>query len=317
VIAQDGQSSKCAEEYFNIDPDTCACHSVGCPTSSRGNDPQVNEFGTNSASSLDENGNYVYIDEYWHYIQQIRPNGTQVNSPDAMVTHQCFSDDPKKGVLYTVTSLQYDHSQQKLYGLVNVPNDNTGTYDGKIVTLDPNTGECIDVVDNIVGSPVRWPYTCCGEASGPAFDQATGTYYAYGANGYSPKISAYTLISVDIPKQTYAVGFLPSSIYIAQGFMFHDSVKGLHALGFVQNKFGIYRLQPWTHLGDISAELIVDKISTRGPSGWAYNEKTKKLHLVFDDYSFPSSKVVTVDMETLTVSSCTLPKECGGKIWLV
>lgn len=315
VIAQDGQSSTCAQTYYEINPDTCACSLLGCPASSKGMDPQIKEFATNAVIDSDgQAGNYIYIDQYWHYIQQISANGTQLNSPNDMVTMQCFSDDPTKGKLYAAMALQYDYSQNVMYGLINIPNDETQTYDAKISSLDPTTGECVDVVDNIIGSGIKWPSTCCGEASGPAYDQSSHTFYAYGANGYAPYPNTYTLLAVDIPAKKYAIGFLPSSIYIAQGFLFFDSKLGLHALGYVKNTFGIYRLQPWEHMGNIIAELVVDNITTRGPSGWTYDNVNQRLHMVYDDYGRRQGVVATLDMQTLSVTSCDLPSECTGNI---
>ena len=77
-----------------------------------------------------------------------------------MVQQKCLSDDPRKGTLYKTTSLQYAYATETLYSLVMIPNDDTQTYDAKIVSIDPATGACTDVVTGIIGGPAKWPYTC-------------------------------------------------------------------------------------------------------------------------------------------------------------
>ena len=116
----------------------------------------MSEFGSNAVSNAASGGTYIFIDEYWHYIQQviaapsflhitlkkvyfnyqILPDGTQLYPPTKMVTQQCRASATS---VYRVNAMQYDYKSQALYGAVMVPNNANGTYDSKISVIDVTT----------------------------------------------------------------------------------------------------------------------------------------------------------------------------------
>ncbi len=318
VIAQDGQSSTCAQSYYHITPQDCSCTFVGCPASSKGSDPQVNEFATNSVATKAENGNYVYIDMYWSYIQQLNPDGTQVNPPSKMVQQYCMASNKKD--IYRVVALEYDLSLNKLYGIAQVPNNLAQTYDAKVVEINMSTGECIDVVGGIPGTASKWPTSCCGAMNQPTFDQTNKIFYFYGPAGYNatksklPTSYPYTIVAANIMTNTYTVGFVSDRIYPEHGFLFHDPQLGLFALGWDEKKvFGLYQLitDGWKENFEVIEDRLVMNLGKPLPNAAAYEPTQQKLYLMFDSVA----PVVTVDMKTLTYTQCNLPKECLGKLW--
>ena len=310
VISQNGISSTCAQTYFHIDTDACTCTSVNCPASSKGSDPQINEFGTNSISTKLNNGAYVFVDEYWNYIQQINPDGTQVPSINHMVQQECMASGKS---IYEIVGLSYHYSTNLMYGFVMVPNNTKQTYDGKIVTLDINTGECDDVLTGFTGSGNQLPNNCCGSSNVPAMDQNTTTMYTFGASGYSEQPKLGTVIAFDIPNKKYSMGFISSYIYTTHGYMFYDSqLAGLYTLGYDNRVFGIYQLQtPWADRAVIPDKLIVS-IGKVWPSAFAYNETDHKLYLLFEN---DSAQLTTVNMAAATATTCSMPKTCSNNIW--
>lgn len=309
VIFQNGVSSSCAQKYYSIDTSTCSCKEIGCPASSMGSDPQVNEFGSNAVSDMTSGGSYIFIDEYWSYIQQVYPNGTQANSPKSMVQQQCISNSATKSI-YKVTSIQYDLKNKVLYGLAMVPNEITQKYESKIVQLDVSTGECKDVLTGIAGTGVQWPYTCCGYNNGPAFDVATSTYYAFGPSKYTQSPTSNTVAAIDIPNKSYTIGFLSSHITVGHGFMFHDTTLGLFALGYENREYGIYKLNTWSSYGAIADELVVS-LGKPTPSSAVYDQSTQTLYLLIENLSILAS----VDMKAMKLTTCTMPTTCSGINW--
>jgi len=310
VISQDGTSSTCAQRYYTIDPDSCTCKSAGCPASSAGSDPQVNEFGTNAISTSTHDGSYVFIDEYWHYIQQIYPNGTQITPPKAMIEQHCMADTVQPKV-YRILAMQYDLPRNILFGLVLVPNQKTQTYDSKIVQIDIKSGACTDKVSGIEGSAVKWPDTCCGESNTPAYDSSTSTFYAFGPNGFKEYPNRQTLLAVNIDANTHSFGFLSDRIYTGYGFLFFDVNLGLFALGYENREFGLYRLKtPWKSNEIIEDELVLP-LGKPLPSGSVYDPNGQKLYMVFEE----APTLATVDMKLLKLSVCNMPATCAGNIW--
>lgn len=314
IIHQDGQSNTCAQEYYSIDPQDCTCKSLGCPASSRGSDPSVNEFASNAVATKSSAGNYVYIDEYWSYIQQISPNGTQIYSPNEMVRQHC-TDGAKKGDIYRVSEIQYDYDDNILYGIAMVPNQRSMSYDSKVVSLDLKTGACEDVISGIPGTAMKPPSSCCGGFSQPTYDQTNDIFYYFGASGYPESPLKSTIIAADIPNKTFKIGFISSTIQPSWGFMFYDSsLGGLFALGYSSSKeFGIYKLSSsWGNFEDITDELVVPLGKTQPePQAATYDSSTHMLFLFFDMVR----TVMTVDMSASKTSKCDLPSSCTGNLW--
>jgi hypothetical protein len=314
VISQNGISSTCAQTYYAIDPATCSCKNVGCPVSSKGSDPMINEFATNAVLTESpyaggKGGNYVFIDEYWNYIQQIEPDASQVYPPKSMVQQHC---DANRQDVYRVHVLEYSYSENVMYGIAMVPNNTAQVYDSKVVQLDPKTGKCVDVLTNIVGSENKLPSGCCGANNRPAFDDTNKVFYFFGANGYkSAGASSYTMIAANIATGSYSIGVLPSNICAGYGFSFFDDELGLFALARDGTNYAIYKLTTgWGSFATIESELVLT-LGKVLPSTATYDTKNHKLYLMYEELT----TVTTVSIQKASKSDCNMPASCAGQLW--
>lgn len=115
-------------------------------------------------------------------------------------------------------------------------------------------------------------------------------------------------------KNTYTIGYVSNHIYPEHGFLFHDPLLGLFALGWDDKKiFGLYQLitDTWKENFDVIEDRLMMSLGKPLPTAATYDPTLQRLYILFDSVA----PVVTVDMKTLTFTQCNLPKDCLGKLW--
>lgn len=316
----DNYDGHCSMVYFNVEPDKCGCALQDCPDMSTTNDPQINEFGTNAVATND--GSYVFIDQYWGYLEVISPDGKDSGYGHTPLV-ECKSNHGIYDV-YRVHSIQYDKSSETLYGIVMVPNELDHKYESKLVTIDTITGECVDVLSPIEGTLEKVPDTCCGNAHGPAFDQKNSVYYSFGARGYSPHPTKNTVVAVEVTAKNYSIGFLPSDIASGSigSYLAYDDTLGLIALGqAVSSKYTytVNLLSSWSHFGEVTSSTAAtfDLEKDTQIDSMTYDNTAKMLYVfsrgtsIYDGST--SRNIIKVNMTSFAVTSCEMPDTCAEK----